>query len=526
VHLPKRRVLAAACLSLAAMMSGTPAAQADGPAAAGTVKFVKRTGPEFDRFTRSPTADFPAWMRSKFWRSEVFTPYFDDKTSWYPNGWVYSDLYAVYKDSSLARTHPEWILKDGGGNKLYIPWGCSNGSCPQFAGDVGDPTYRAWWIAQARASLAHGYKGLWIDDVNLEFRVGNGSGDDVAPIDPRTGGTMTFENWRRYVAEFVEEIRAALPDAEILHNSIWFAGAGQRDRDPYVKRQIAAADYINVERGVNDDGLTGGSGEWSLNALLGYIDRVHAAGKGVILDGFDDSTQGRAYSLASYFMISTGNDGVGLTAMTPENWWGGYDVDLGAPRGGRTTWNGVMRRDFANGMALVNEPGAPTRTVQLGGTFYDADGNPVTSVTLRAKDGAVLRGTPPASAAPAATAETPASTPALAAPGATQTLLETLRTAPVATSAPAGSVAVEGSVKGATTGQVVVRVQRKVRNGFATVRKKTVKVNGKGRFKASVAGLRHGRYRAFATYAGSKQAKTSTSSKRAFKLRKVRRAHH
>src|SRR4051794_14600504 len=99
---PKRRALAAACLSLAVLVAGPTVAHADGPASAGTAKFVKRTGPEFDRFTRSPTAAFPGWMRAKFWRSEVFTPYFDDKTAWYQNGWVYSDLYAIYRDSSLA----------------------------------------------------------------------------------------------------------------------------------------------------------------------------------------------------------------------------------------------------------------------------------------------------------------------------------------------------------------------------------------------------------------------------------------
>jgi len=520
VHFPTRRALVAACLTLAAVFSGTPAALADGPAA-GTVKFVKRTGPEFDRFTRNPTADFPAWMRAKFWRSEVFTPYFDDKTSWYQNGWVYSDLYAIYKSSSLATQHPEWILKDGGGNKLYIPWGCSNGSCPQFAGDVGNPAYRAWWIAQARDSLSHGYKGLWVDDVNMEFRVGNGNGDEVAPIDPRTGATMTYDNWRRYVAEFVEQIRAALPGAEILHNSIWYAVWGPRDRDPYVKRQIAAADYINVERGVNDDGLTGGTGEWSLNALLSYIDRVHAAGKGVVLDGFDDSAQGMRYSLASYFLISTGNDGVGLTAMTPENWWAGYDVDLGAPNGPRTTWNGVMRRDFANGMVLVNEPGAPTRTLQLGGTFYDADGNAVSSVTLKAKDGAVLRGTPPAAVpAPAPAASDTPIAPLPSAP--TKTVLDALKVVKAVVSTK-GSVAVTGRVKGAKGGKVTVRVQRKTGKGYKTARKTTVRVNSKGRFRAKLARLTHGRYRAFATYAGSKRAKASTSRKKAFKLRKKKR---
>jgi hypothetical protein len=161
-------------------------------------------------------------------------------------------------------------------------------------------------------------------------------------------------------------------------------------------------------------------------------------------------------------------------------------------------------------MALVNEPGAPTRTVQLGGTFYDADGNAVTSVTLRAKDGAILRGTPPAAPAGQDGPQAIALPAPVASP--TQTLLEAPRTAEV-------GIDVAGSVKGATGGTVVVSVQRKTAKGFKIVRKKTVKVSAKGRFRTKVAKLSHGRYRAFATYVGSAKAKASTSSKRAFKLR-------
>ena len=35
---------------------------------------------------------------------------------------------------------------------------------------------------------------------------------------------MTAENWRRYLAEFMEQIRREIPGAEIVHNSLWFDG--------------------------------------------------------------------------------------------------------------------------------------------------------------------------------------------------------------------------------------------------------------------------------------------------------------
>src|SRR3712207_2094457 len=108
------RALGLGLVMLAGMSLGpaTASAATEPASSAGRVKFVKRTGPEFDRFTRTPAPGFAEWMRAKFWRAEVFTPYFDAKNAWYPNGWVYEDLYSIYRDSALERAHPEWILRD------------------------------------------------------------------------------------------------------------------------------------------------------------------------------------------------------------------------------------------------------------------------------------------------------------------------------------------------------------------------------------------------------------------------------
>jgi Hypothetical glycosyl hydrolase family 15 len=387
---------------------------------AGSVRFVKRTSSEFNVFTESPSLAQQQWMQTHFWRMEVFSPYFDSRTSWYPNGWVYRDLYSIYNPSSLAQEHPEWIAKDAAGNRLYIPWGCSNGSCPQYAANIASASYRKWWIEGAKSWLAKGYKGLWVDDVNMDPRVGNSSGAEVMPMDPATGKTMTTEAWRAYIAQFTEEIRSALPNAEIVHNSIWYAGGYAangtpiRDQNPNVQREIKSADYINIERGVGDSGLTGGSGPWSLNSLLGFIDRVHADGKGVILDGFAADSVGREYSLASYFLISSGQDAVGQMSATPSAWWSGYETQLGAPQGNRYSWNGLLRRDFEGGTVLVNPPGAHTITVTLPHSYKNTSGTVVSSVTLGPASGAVLSGSNGGSATPPPTppAEPPATPPA------------------------------------------------------------------------------------------------------------------
>jgi hypothetical protein len=179
-----------------------------------------------------------------------------------------------------------------------------------------------------------------------------------------------------------------------VHNAIWYAGGSQRQANPAVQRQIRAADWIEIEHGVNDSGLTGGNGQWSLRALFDYIDSVHAAGKRVVIDGAGGQNPTPAsleYALACYFLISTGRDALGDGgAATPDSWWPGFDVQLGAPVGPRTDWSGLMRRDFTGGMALVNEPSAKPVTVTLGGRYSRLDSSSVDALTLAGGEGAVL----------------------------------------------------------------------------------------------------------------------------------------
>jgi hypothetical protein len=508
-------VLAALLMLFLAVPSGTAGA-AD--PAAGRVQFFKRTDSSFDRYMTDATPAFQAWMRDKFFRAEVWSPYFDDKTSWYPQGLASQNLYAIYReDAATLAAHPEWVLRDAGGSPLYIPWGCAGGSCPQYAGDVGSPAFRAAWIERARGVLARGYRGLWIDDVNLEFRVSDGEGRSRAPVDPRTGQEMRWEDWRRYVAEFVEEIRAALPQAELLHNAIWFAVQPERSADPYVRRQIAAADRVNLERGVNDAGLTGGTGAWSLHAFLAHVDAVHAAGRGVVLDAFDDSAAGREYNLAAYFLISGGSDGLGLASMTPETWWPLYDADLGAPLGARRAWSGLLRRDFERGLALVNEPGAAPRTVELGVPLLDSAGRTVTSVTLGGGAGAVVR-QPDASAAPLPT-ETVLAPPrkepkprrprAAGAPGRPGDGALPRRRA--GGRAGRAGLTIRGAVRRARSGHVLVRVERarRARRGAPALRRGRAPVSAAGSFRLRLRGLPPGRYRICARFLGTPSALAS-----------------
>jgi putative glycosyl hydrolase-like family 15 (GHL15) protein/IPT/TIG domain-containing protein len=373
--------------------------------AEGHVNFLKRTGPSDDVYTTNPSPSTVSFMNRDWTRLITFSGYWNqgNKLSWYGNAWSYLDSYAIYSDPAntlyapLVTGHPDWILRDVNGNPLYVNYDCSNGTCSQYAANLTNPAgFRAWWISQAQTlfSQAPPFRGIFIDDVNLDLScVSDGYGNPVTPVDPTTGTLMTNAVWRQYFADFMTQVRAALPAVELTHNSIWFWDWS----DPAIQRQIQQADWINVERGVNDGGLTGGTGTWSLYRLLSFIDFVHSYGKGVVLDAesalpFTDSA--REYSVASYLLISTGKDMVGDNTQTPSTWWGGFDTDLGSALGIRYVWQALWRRDFAGGMTLVNPPGSPALVVTLPAPFVRIDGSIVNGITLNAGEGAVLRAFP------------------------------------------------------------------------------------------------------------------------------------
>jgi hypothetical protein len=516
--LPLRRTLAAAGLALAMLAASAAPAAAAGE---GDVRFVKDASSDFDSYTSSPSSGQAQWMRDHFDRSKVYASYFDSRTSWYPSGWSYRDLYAIYKGSSVATQHPEWILKDAQGRNLYIPYGCGGGSCPQFAGDVGSPSFRASWIDSMRQRLSAGsYKGIYIDDVNMRFRVGDGNGDGADPIDPRTGQVMSFTTWRRYVAEFVEQVRAAFPSHEIVHNAIWYSDQS----DQYVKRAHQAADYVDLERGVTDDGIRGGGGTWGYETYLGYVDKLHALGKSVVFDSYAEDRAGAEYNVASYLLVNESRDGVGTSYRnTPDDWWSaGYDLDLGAAKGRRYVWNGLLRRDFDDGYVLVNQPDASRKTVSTPGAI-DLDGAAQPTTTLGDAEGVVLRGalaTPPVD--PGSIVLDPVPNPVKRRPATGGDVTTKRRGKRKAKRAHASrmrhAVLLRGKVRKGRHGKVTLVVKRKTRGGAHTVRRTTARVSANGRFTRLVRSLKPARYVVVASYA-KRSGVTVPLRKRHFKIR-------
>ena len=400
----------------------------------GQFNFIRNATSSFDStLTGSSTAQ-RQWMGANYTRMRGYPPFFDQALSWAPPSDFYQDLYALYRDGSVDKQvmqqHPDWVLRDAQGHGLFIPAACDGTTCTQYAADVGNPAFRAWWISQAQSQMAKGYKGIFVDDANMEMRVSNGAEQDVRPIDPRTGAAMTDSNWRRYIAEFCEAIRAGLPTAQITHNAQWWLSQS----DPYNQREIKSADVIELERGFNDGGLTKGGGTFGYETFMNHIEWLHSLGKSVISEPYNLASAKREYEMASLYLVKAANDAISSDYQAdPSNWWSGWQTDLGAPQGNRYQWNGLWRRDFASGFVLANEPGSSSRTVQLGSSYKRlSSGSQVSSVTLGAASGAVLVGSPPSDPPPSSDPPPTTTTP----PPTTTTPPPTTTTPPPTTSTP------------------------------------------------------------------------------------------
>jgi hypothetical protein len=414
-------------------------------------------------------------------------------------------------DTATVAAHPEWILKDVFGNRVYLG--------TAVAADFGNPAYRAWWIAQVA-----GQRALYVDDVTMERRVHTNFGVLTNPRDPRTGARMTEANWQRYMADFMVELRTALPTAEIVHDVLWAEGDGGAQ----IARELAAASSVAIEKGFNDPAILNPA-TWE--SLAGYVARRQAAGHRVILDGYAEAPAARLYGLGVGLLLDAGAIVLGNDAWTaPNRFWPGYDVALGAPTTGRYQWSGVWRRDFVNGTVLVNQPGNGSRGVSVGSGFADLDGVAQDQLTLAAASAAVLKRVPvvtkpvpppppPVTTAPIEPAvSTPVATP-------TPTPPRPVRPSSAVTAHIAGAAGpratittvtvsrleVSGRVTGAVSGYVRVSVQRKRGKGWSTVRRVKPSVSRRGTFKAPIARLSRGSYRVVATFEGTGTAIPSRS---------------
>ena len=119
-----------------------------------------------------------------------------------------------------------------------------------------------------------------------------------------------------------------------------------------------------------------------------------ATGK-ISLDHAVTGTRGGArYALATMLLAADAENLFSASiGYSHEVWWPEYTTanSLGSPiRAYRVLRNGVYRRDFTNGVVLVNPDARAARKVRLGGTFSGSGLHEVTGVSLAPTSAVVL----------------------------------------------------------------------------------------------------------------------------------------
>lgn len=384
----------------------------------GVANFVHRFDDGYNaHILPSMTQAFADWYGRHADRSEVFNESSTNgNAALYRNGLLYFHSHSIPTanlDGTGAPSGPlaQYALKDGpNGKPLYVKYGCdSSVHCSAYAGDITNSAFRAAMVqnmvSMYNAAAANGgaYKGIWLDDVIMDLRTTDAAqkGEHiVAPWSPTLNRYMTDADWRSYMALLVEDYRRALPrPIEFLINTPWNAGLNQGGVTlPDIQRVFKAATWMNIESGWTDTGIKE-YGDWSMDAYRTWINAIHDNGAGVVYNEWSKTPTEREFGLASLLANTTGNDGIGEKNDEPADWWPGWDTNLGRAKSYLPTkWNGLNRRDFANGMVLTRDPsdsGVTTPiTVTLPKQMYRLDGTAVTQVSLTPRTGAVLTDLP------------------------------------------------------------------------------------------------------------------------------------
>ena len=276
----------------------------------------------------------------------------------------YQDAYAIYNPSTLADQHPEWILKDARATSST-----SRGAAPAARARSTRPTSATRLAAVLHRPLQgpdrEGVQG------DLRRRRGHGhqrrqrSGQRVAPIDPRTGAPMTDAPGRAISRRSWSSCGRRSRTVEIAHNA---SGSPAAAITTARTRTSSAADpgrrLINLERGFNDGGLTGGTGN-----LVGLrVDALHRQrplvrrarrrpelrerhDRGRVQPGRVLPDQ-RRKGLREHLLGAARPTGGPATTPTSAT-----------RRAADTSGTASGGRDFTGGVVLLNEPGATTKTL-------------------------------------------------------------------------------------------------------------------------------------------------------------------
>ena len=333
------------------------------------------------------------------------------ETQQIPVNSVFAELYTKIESEQW------WLTTSGtGGSKILSDFGNGQYVLNTTAGARKDSSGKTWnqwyagWLAQKYLAPNPSVDGLYTDDVFYKPRK-----DGDWNLDGRTDSqndVSVQKTYRQGYATFVDTLRAAAPGKVFLANAAdW--GQPQADITEFKGKFNGGLYEHMVGRSNSIETYVG----WAamMTSYRKLMDALAAPKYGICsMTGSPTDYQTVRYTLASCAMDD------GYFAFSDEShlyhgvpWFDEYGAKLGNALSGPVTaaWqSGVYRRNFENGIILVNPKGNGARTVTLEADFTKIKGTQVPSVnggqtvrtvTLQDRDGIILlRASGQAAAAP------------------------------------------------------------------------------------------------------------------------------
>jgi hypothetical protein len=252
--------------------------------------------------------------------------------------------------------------------------------------DVGNPAYQDAGVARVIASAhAGGFDGIFLDDANasLSWVIAGGSSQCVKyPTNP---------TWQAAVFSFFQNVAPQLQAAGLLV----VANIGGSTVTPGLWPKWNGP----LDGAMEESYMNGGTGRDSLKnglwqAKFGHNLWSENNGKLSLDHSVTSTRSGARYALASMLLVANGHSVFyASTQYTNEVWWPEYNLTkrLGPALGPyRVLRNGDYRRDFTNGVVLVNPRATAATAVRLGATYVGSGLGHVRSVKLQRTSGVVL----------------------------------------------------------------------------------------------------------------------------------------
>ncbi|NPV76042.1 MAG: hypothetical protein HPY59_06645 [Anaerolineae bacterium] len=265
--------------------------------------------------------------------------------------WQNNAAFKIGDFCSIKNNHPDWFLRDNNEEPL-----CIEGFCMM---DPGNQEWLSFWLQRAiETQEQHGWDGIFMD--NVEASLGKRYDEDLIPA--KYGDDESYqtavEGALKYFYDGYFRTRARPLYANIIAVQDWSVWLRYLNYLDGVMIEDFAVDWDSGYKTVE---------EWE--SQMEAITKAQGMGKHVILvaQGMKNDMKRQEFSFASYLLINEGKASFRYTEdqVYDEIWlYDDYEINLGAPKAPRYKEGNQWKREFANGVVIV-DPKNETSSITL-----------------------------------------------------------------------------------------------------------------------------------------------------------------